>query len=64
MGVMSRYYNQGEIYDFEKDAFLDGCEKVIERVRQNKKNEEGTKLQSEFTYKKTTDKIIEALRSI
>ena len=42
-------YNQGSIFDFNEDDFLDACEKAEERVLKNKKNEEGLKLQEEFS---------------
>ena len=34
-------YNQGNIYDFEEDAFIAACEDVIKRVEQNRVNEAG-----------------------
>ena len=55
-------YNQGRIYDFDEDAFINACEKAIERVQSNPENKEGLKLQEKFTYEKTTDKILEAVK--
>jgi glycosyltransferase involved in cell wall biosynthesis len=54
-------YNQGKIYDFDEDSFINGCEEAIKRVESNKINKEGLKLQDEFTYSKTTDKILELI---
>ena len=54
-------YNQGRIYDFDEDAFIDACEKVIKRVESNPENEEGLKLQDEFTYEKTTNQILSSI---
>jgi len=56
--------NQGNIYDFDEDSFIDGCERVIEKVKENRTNEEGLKLQEEFTYEKTTDSILEHIEKV
>ena len=55
-------YNQGKIFDFNEDLFIESCEKAIKRVESNRVNEEGLKLQEDFTYLKTTDKILELLK--
>ena len=55
-------YNQGKIYDFNEDAFIHGCEEAIKRVESNRVNEAGLKLQEEFTYSKTTDKILDLIK--
>ena len=31
-------YNQGNIYDFDEDEFIEACEKVIERVKASRVN--------------------------
>jgi len=41
-------YNQGNIFDFDPDAFLDGCDKAIERFKSNKTNQKGLKIQTDF----------------
>jgi hypothetical protein len=51
-------FNQGNIYDFNEDAFIDGCEKAVERHLLNPINEEGLKLQEQFTYEKTANKLL------
>lgn len=51
-------FNQGNIYDFDEEAFIDGCEKAVERYRSNPINEEGLKLKEQFTYEKTADKLL------
>ena len=51
-------FNQGNIFDFDEDEFIDGCEKAIERVKEKKLNEEGLKLQEEFTLENTFDSIM------
>ena len=57
-------YNQGNIYDFEEDAFIAACEDVIKRVEQNRVNEAGLKLQEELSYEKTVNQILNHLESI
>lgn len=51
-------YNQGNIFDWDENAFLDGCEKAIERVKNNKTNLAGLKLQEQFTVQKTVHQIL------
>ncbi len=51
-------YNQGNIFDFDPDAFIDGCEKAIERVKSNKINVEGLKIQDQFKYSDTANKLL------
>ena len=54
-------FNQGKIFDFNEDAFIESCEKAIKRVESNRVNKEGLKLQKEFTYKRTTNDILDLL---
>ena len=54
-------FNQGDLFDFNEDEFIDACEKAIKRVKENDVNKEGLKLQKDFTYAKTLDKILEIL---
>ena len=56
-------YNQGRIFDFDEDSFIAACEEAIKRVESNKLNKEGLKLQDEFTYAKTTDKILDLIKN-
>ena len=53
--------NQGRIFDWEEEDFLDACDEAIKRVEKNPVNEEGLKLQEEFTYAKTLDGILEIM---
>ena len=57
-------FNQGSIFDWDENEFITGMETAEKRFRKNPENIEGTKLQSEFTYAKTTDAILEVLNSI
>tara|TARA_B100000676_G_scaffold284088_1_gene311427 strand:+ start:1926 stop:2999 length:1074 start_codon:yes stop_codon:yes gene_type:complete len=54
-------YNQGQIFDWNEDDFISACEEAIKRVESNPTNEEGLKLQEEFTYSKTLDKLLELI---
>ena len=54
-------YNQGQIFTFDEDAFLDGCEKAIDRYKASPENTSGLELQEKFTYKKTVDAITEVM---
>ena len=53
--------NQGEIFDWKEDDFIDACEEAIKRYQNNPVNEEGLKLQEEFPVSKTVDLILEDL---
>lgn len=54
-------FNQGNIFDFEEEDFYSACSKAEEKYLNNKINEEGLKLQEEFTIEKTTDTILKLL---
>jgi hypothetical protein len=51
-------FNQGNIFDFDPDDFISACEKAIERVKTNKLNNNGLKLQDIFTSEKLADNIL------
>ena len=57
-------WNQGSIYDFNEQDFLNGCEEAIKKFNANKQNENGFKIQEEFTYEKTTDLILGELENL
>ena len=50
-------FNQGQIYDFNEDEFIDGCEKAVERYKESPVNTEGLKLQEQFPYSATVEQI-------
>jgi glycosyltransferase involved in cell wall biosynthesis len=56
------HLNQGNIYTFDEDDFIEGCEKAIERYKSSEVNIEGLELQQKFTYKKTVDKILKVIQ--
>ena len=57
-------FNQGNIFDWDEDEFISAMETAEKKFKQNPENIEGLKLQQEFTYAKTTDAILETLKSI
>lgn len=56
--VKNAPFNQGHIYDFNDEEFIAACEKAIEKVESNPVNEQGLKLQQDFTYEKLADNLL------
>jgi glycosyltransferase involved in cell wall biosynthesis len=57
-------YNQGNIFDWSDQEFLDGLDKVEARFKTNSVNIEGLKLQEKFSYSKMVDSILEIMKNI
>jgi hypothetical protein len=57
-------YNQGNIFDWNENDFLNGLEKVEARYKANPVNTEGLKLQEKFTYSKMVDSILDIMKNI
>lgn len=57
-------FNQGSLFTFDEDEFIDACEKAVDNFKSNEVNENGLKLQEDFTYKKTVDKIIKVIEEV
>lgn len=57
-------FNQGMIYDFDDDDFINACEQAIKNVTISPINSEGFKLQEKFTYQKTSEIILDKLSSL
>jgi hypothetical protein len=55
-------YNQGSIYDFSDEEFINGCELAIKKVESDKVNKEGLKLQQEFTSEKFIENVLSHLK--
>jgi len=53
--------NQGNIFTFSEGEFIEACEQAVEKVRKNPINEEGLKLQKDFTYTNTVDKLLKLI---
>ena len=54
-------FNQGNIYTFDNDEFVAAMEAAENKV--GTENTEGLKLQQEFTYEKSLNKILEVIQS-
>ena len=54
-------FNQGNIYSWSEDSFIDGLEKVYSKWQNNKVNTEGLKLQEQFSRKRFADSILEII---
>lgn len=55
-------FNQGNIFDFDEEEFIFACEKAIEKVKNNKLNEEGLKLQDKFSSENFANNILNTLK--
>lgn len=51
-------FNQGNIFSFDGEEFLNACDIAIKKVENNKVNKNGIELQKKFTVDKFVDKII------
>ena len=56
--------NQGKIFDWSDEDFLDALDKVETRFKTNPVNIEGKKLKQDFTYSKMFDSIVQIMNSI
>lgn len=54
-------FNQGNIFDFEEEDFLNSCEIAEKKAVKDPVNQEGLLLQEKFSIKNTTDKILSLL---
>lgn len=54
-------YNQGNIFDWNEDEFINACEVAVRKSEANPVNNEGLKLQDEFTKDKLVDNIIKKI---
>lgn len=55
-------YNQGNIFDWDEQEFINGLDQVESRYKANPVNTEGFKLQEQFTYSKMVDSILNILK--
>ncbi len=53
--------NQGNIFTWDEDEFLAGCEQAVRNAREDRLNLKGLKLQEHYTWKNTVDIIQENL---
>lgn len=55
-------FNQGQLFDWDIDDFLDACDEAIKRVESDRVNKEGLKIQEDFTVSKTLDILLEKMQ--
>jgi len=55
------HYNQGNIFDFNEEELIEAYDKAINKVKNNKINTSGLKLQEEFSKEKFVNNIISIL---
>jgi hypothetical protein len=53
--------NQGNIFDWNEDSFIAACDKALSRYKNSPLNTEGLNIQTEFTWEKTVDKILQEI---
>lgn len=54
-------FNQGNIYTWNEDEFIAGCEAAIQRHKANPVNVAGQSIPQEFTWEKTVDTLLGSL---
>ncbi len=57
-------FNQGNIFDWDDQDFLNALDRVELKYKENSINTEGLKLQDQFTYSKMVDSILEIIKNI
>jgi hypothetical protein len=57
-------FNQGNIFDWDDQDFLNALDRVELKYKENSINTEGLKLQDQFTYSKMVDSILEIMKNI
>jgi len=55
-------FNQGNIFSFNEPAFFTACDEAVAKFKSSPLNEAGVALASKYTWSKTADVILEALR--
>jgi hypothetical protein len=57
-------FNQGSIFDWSEEDFIEGLDKVEKRFLTNSLNTAGLELQKKFSYKNMVDKILDIMEKI
>lgn len=57
-------FNQGSIFDWSEEDFIDGLDQVEKRFLVNPVNNSGVKLQQKYCYKNMVDKIVNIMENI
>jgi hypothetical protein len=56
--------NQGNIFDWDENEFIEGMKTAEKRFRQNPENAAGLELQKKFTYKNMVDSILQIMNNL
>lgn len=56
-------FNQGNIFDFDADDFLNACDKAIERVKKQKINTSGIELQNKFNSEIFVENVLKIINN-
>jgi glycosyltransferase involved in cell wall biosynthesis len=54
-------FNQGNIFAFKEEAFIDGCDQAIKKCESNRINEKGLELQNIYSIDNTVSKILKLM---
>lgn len=57
-------FNQGSIFDWSEEDFLEGLDKIEKKFLENPINSSGLELQTKFSYSKMVDKILSIMETI
>ena len=55
-------FNQGQYFDWNEDEFISACEEAEKRLESNPLNTKGAELAQKFTWKKTSETILENIK--
>lgn len=58
------FFNQGNMFTFDEDSFIDGCERAVERFKESPVNESGLDLQNQFPVSSTVDKLLKEINEL
>ena len=62
--IKGNSFNQGQMFSWDEDDFIDGCEEAIKRFQSSPKNEAGVKLQEAFSLSKTVDALLDHIEDL
>ena len=54
-------YNQGQIFNWTEESFIDGCERAIEKTKNSRTNKAGKDIKETFTISNTVDLILKEM---
>jgi hypothetical protein len=57
-------FNQGSIFDWKEEDFFNGLDKVVTKFKTSPENKSGLKLQTDFSYEKMVNNILNIMQSV